>query len=605
VTQLNILEPGVKPYKTDFNNFLPSVGVAYSPDWKNGLLHRLIGNSGQTVLRAGYSISTVREGSSIASSILASNPGGITDFSKTTGLSNLQRLTPGTLFRDRAALAPPALPTEIAFPFTPVNTAGVNTFEPNLRIGYVQSWTAGIQREITKDMVVEARYVGNRGVKLWRQVNLNEINLIENGFINEFRLAQQNLAANIAQGRGNTFRYAGPNTGTSPLPITLAYLNGIAPANSGTCGATGQPTCATLYSSPLFANATLLGQLATTNAQPSAFANNLFNNDARAALAAAAGIPANEFIVNPNARGGAFVVTNMGRSYYDAFTLELRRRMAQGLLVQGSYTFGKSLTNEYASNLDLFINPPTFRNDRLGRVESPFDIRHGFKTDWIYELPFGRGRRFGEGIGKFANWLVGGWDWQGTARLQSGTPFSFGNVQLVGMTKKDLQHAIEIRKSISPIPTASGDQVLYLPDDIILNTWRAFNTSGTTANGFTQGAPSGRYIAPAGSGGCVPSFGGQCGFANLILHGPRFFRFDTSVIKRIRFTENTNIEMRAEFLNAINNQNFRIGAAGNEVTSVTNFAAATFGTTLEAYRDISTTNDPGGRIIQLVLRINF
>jgi hypothetical protein len=279
--------------------------------------------------------------------------------------------------------------------------------------------------------------------------------------------------------------------------------------------------------------------------------------------------------------------------------------MAAGLLVQANYTFGKALTNMHASNTNLFVNPPSFRDDRLGRVPSSFDIRHALKANWIYELPFGRGKKFAGDIGRAADWAVGGWEWQGTARLQSGTPFQFGNVQLVGMTKKDLQKAIEIRKSAHPL--TGIDAVLFLPDDIITNSFRAFSTTGSspTNNGYTQGTPTGRFIAPAGFGNCVQSFGGQCGFANLVLYGPRFFRFDTSVIKRIRFTENTNIELRAEFLNAINNQNFSVGASGNEVTSVTNFNSTAFGQTTNAYRDISTTNDPGGRVIQFVFRFNF
>ncbi len=58
----------------------------------------------------------------------------------------------------------------------------------------MQSWDIGIQRELTRDTVLEIRYVGNHGTNLWRQINLNEINTIENGFANEFKLAQQNLA---------------------------------------------------------------------------------------------------------------------------------------------------------------------------------------------------------------------------------------------------------------------------------------------------------------------------------------------------------------------------------------------------------------------------
>lgn len=611
-TDFRILEPGERPYNTDYNNFLPSVGFAYSPDWKSGILNRFFGSTGQTVLRGGYSIATVREGLAIGTSILSSNPGGVTSASTSTALSGAQFLQPGTLFRDRAALAPPSIDLSPDFPVTGVSTTGANTFEQNLRIGYVQSWTAGIQREITKDMVFEARYVGNRGVKLWRQVNYNEINVIENGFINEFRLAQANLFANNAfrnaagqATRAGSFAYFGEGSGTVPLPTILAYFRGCAPTAAAPQTCTLNANTPGQYTSALFTNATLTGQLSRTSPNALAFANNVFNNDARFANGVGAGQLPNSFIVNPDYRGGAFVVTNRGRSYYDAMTLELRRRMSKGLLVQANYTWSKSLTNMHASNTDLFVNPPTFRNDRLGRVASSFDITHALKANWIYELPFGRGKKWGSDFSKAGDWAAGGWEWQGTARLQSGTPFQLGNVQLVGMTKEELQNAIEIRKSVHPL--TGIDAVLFLPDDIITNTFRAFSTTGssTTNNGYTQGAPTGRYIAPAGFGNCVQTFGGQCGFANLVLYGPRFFRFDTSIIKRIRFTENTNIEMRAEFLNAINNQNFSIGASGNEVTSVTNFNSTAFGQTTNAYRDISTTNDPGGRVIQFVLRFNF
>jgi hypothetical protein len=606
-TQFNLVEVGQKPFETDYNNFLPSVGIAWSPNFKSGLLNRLAGKEGQAVLRAGYSMATVREGLDIAASILGANPGGITNADRSTAFAvgNPQRLTPGTLYRDRAALAPPPFTDTLTFPVRGPSTGAANTFEPNLRIGYVQSWSAGIQREVGRNNALEVRYVGNRGVKLWRQVNLNEVNLVENGYVNEYLLAQQNLRSNIAAGRGTTFRYAGPNSGTSPLPITLAYFNGTLPANAGNCSS--NTTCATLYntnSNNLFTNATLLGQLALTNPRPDLFATNVYNNDTRAANAAAAGVARNLFLANPDYRGGAFAVTNMGRSYYDALTVEFRRRMSEGLLFQGSYTWSKSLTNMYASNTDLFLNPPTFRNERLGRVPSPFDIAHGLKANWIYEVPFGQGKGYGSSVGKLANWAIGGWEWHGTARLQSGSPFNFGNVQLVGMTKNELQKAIEVRKSVSPI--TNTDQVLFLPDDIIVNTFRAFNTSGTNSNGYTQGVPTGRFIAPPGFGGCVQRFTGDCGLAQLIVHGPRFFRFDTSVVKKLRVTETTNVEMRAEFLNAINNQNFRVGGtAGTEVSAVSNFNNQAFGTVTEAYRDISTTNDPGGRIIQFVLRINF
>jgi hypothetical protein len=90
-----------------------------------------------------------------------------------------------------------------------------------------------------------------------------------------------------------------------------------------------------------------------------------------------------------------------------------------------------------------------------------------------------------------------------------------------------------------------------------------------------------------------------------VLYGPPLTRFDISLVKKTKVTERINVEMRAEFLNAFNNINFKVGSQSAEVTGITNFSGATFGQTANAYQDLSTTNDPGGRMVQLVLRINF
>jgi hypothetical protein len=79
----------------------------------------------------------------------------------------------------------------------------------------------GIQREIDKDNVFEIRYIGNRGHKLWRQTNLNETNVFENGFLNEFRLAQGNALANLAAGRFGCAANQNPCTNANRL-VTFA-----------------------------------------------------------------------------------------------------------------------------------------------------------------------------------------------------------------------------------------------------------------------------------------------------------------------------------------------------------------------------------------------
>ncbi len=84
-----------------------------------------------------------------------------------------------------------------------------------------------------------------------------------------------------------------------------------------------------------------------------------------------------------------------------------------------------------------------------------------------------------------------------------------------------------------------------------------------------------------------------------------FTRFDLSAVKKVRITERANFEFRAEFLNAFNDTNFIVGNPANDVNNIGGFGSQTFGQVTQAYRDLSTTNDPGGRLIQFVARINF
>ena len=113
-----------------------------------------------------------------------------------------------------------------------VITGDITAFEPGLQVPYGMTWTGGWQRKAGSSMVVEARYVGTRSLQAWQTYNYNEINIVENGFLNEFRLAQQNLEANRAANLGNTFRYTGA-PGTSPLPIFLAHFQGLPASAAG------------------------------------------------------------------------------------------------------------------------------------------------------------------------------------------------------------------------------------------------------------------------------------------------------------------------------------------------------------------------------------
>ena len=619
-----LFSKGSKAYDQEFGTFLPSFGLVYSPNWRNGFMSHVLGEPGQTVLRFGFSVASVREGTNVFQAVTGGNPGGTITTNRNLTLGNL----PVGAYLRQGPFAPPAFPAAPVYPNQGLITDAVNSFKPDLKTGYVESWTFGIQREIDSNNVLEIRYLGNRGHRLWRQYDLNgnqgaglfQLNVRDNGVLQEFGLAQQNLIANIAAGRGAQFRYQGPNTGTVPLPILFGYLQGVNPAQAGNC--TSVATCNTLYNAANFAGTAFINALNPLNPNVLNLASQLssttFDNRRTPAGQACFGLtnctglgffPYNMFLINPGKRGGAFVVDNGGQTYYDAITVEFRRRMTRGLLFQGSYTFGKALANTYASSSSVFDQPNDLLNPKLRKGEAPFNIAHGLKFNWIYELPFGQGRTWLSGIHGWHEKVLGGWAVNGNVRIQSGSPFALGNVQLVGMTLKELQDSVGIRRENDADGVYRGNVYIF-PQDIRTNTWKAnsigFNTTGANIGPvFTQGAPTGRFIAPAGFGNCRQAVQGDCGFANLVLHGPAFFRTDASIVKRFKFTESTNLELRGEFLNAFNNINFLVGAAANDVNTLAGLNATTFSRYTAAYQDLSTTNDPGGRLVQLVVRFNF
>ena len=334
-------------------------------------------------------------------------------------------------------------------------------------------------------------------------------------------------------------------------------------------------------------------------------AGSLSGSAAFRANAITAGLGRNFFVVNPDMNGGVFLINNGAMSAYDSLQIEVRRRLSKGLLVSGNYVFAKSLTDLQASSSIAQSNYTTLRNPALNKALSPFDITQSVKGDFIYELPIGKGRWLFGGVGNKMNWLVGGWAINGTFRIQSGSPFNLGNVQLVNMSLKELQGLVKIRKE--------STAVFFLPQSLIDNTIKAFNVNPANAVSLTTGYasagapdPTAKFIAPAGYGNCQFAFNGQCGFSQVILKGAHFTRFDLSLAKKVVFSENKNLELRAEFLNAFNNINFKVGSFANDVTSLSGtLGASNFGQTTVAYQDTSTTTDPGGRLVQFVLRFNF
>jgi hypothetical protein len=572
---------GTPGYNLSYKDLAPSFGFAWSPNMKGGWLGRILGENGQTAIRGGYSLAYSRMGMATYMGMYSGNPGSSLTATRNVANGNLVSGVGSDvwplLFREKSRLGPPAFPAAASYPIKlkPANpdpnstyyvdTNSTTVVAPDLRTPYAQSWTFGIQRELNKSMALEVRYVGTRSLQSWVTYNLNstENNMLDNGTFEEFKLAMANLQANISAKRGNNFKYYGPNTGTYPLPITLGYFNGV-PASQA-----GDPSKYT--SSQFTTSGSFVNYLAKTNPNPSSYIGGLHSDPARRTNGATAGYAANFFLTNPDLRGGANLRGNGGYSRYDSMVIELRRRMAKGLLVQANYVWAKSFDRTRLS----FRRPGV--ND-LGDT-----LSHAFKVNWVYELPIGRGRMLLADMHPWLDRIAGGWNFQGVSRIQSGDWHDFGNVRLIGMTYEDLRNAYQLRFD------DANRRIYVLPDDIIQNTINAFSTSATTATGYSGTVPSGRYIAPANTADCIQVISGDCAPRHYYIRGTPFVNFDLSLTKQVRFTETKNFELRGEFLNAFNNINFDY--VSNPGSSQT-------------WGQVSSSQS-GGRIIQFVARINF
>ncbi len=361
--------------------------------------------------------------------------------------------------------------------------------------------------------------------------------------------------------------------GTSPLPIHQAYLSGRSGANV---------TNPAMYTSTSYTNSAFYNRFSTLNPSVAAAASAL-DTTAFRVNALAAGLPSNFWQLNP-ATSGTFIVQDREGTRFDSMQVELRRRLSAGLLVNLNYT--------YAVRHSLSLQ--TIRKDRI-EVNST-GAPHEFKGNWTYELPVGRGRRFGGDMNPILNGILGNWDFSGNARFQV-IRTRLTNVKLVGMTADELRREFKIRIYRDAV---TGTRTVYsMPADIITNTRAAFSTDPTTATGYSAalGVPSGRYMKPSSDASCVAIYRGDCNAPDIEINQPLFTRVDLRVKKLFPFLSRGSLEVDLEMLNAFNNINFNHALNPGS-------AAAIFQVTT-AFRDENTTQDPGGRIGQVVFRINW
>ena len=547
----------------------PQLGISWNPSKNDGFLGKLFGEN-TTVVRAGFGLRRMTEPYQFFWNS-ASNEGYAfyQSFRLSPQLPGVAPGTPGQFDAGSYALGNPQPNPFFVSPATyqeiiPESQetffgywSGVNGLNQHIRQPYVMSWNFGIQRALGRSNVLEVRYLGNRSVHQWIVTNPNEVNIFENGFLSEFKQAQQNLAACMADlscSANPSFANNGL-AGQGPLPIMTAAA-GTAPGALTTFMTNGG------FINDL--NTGAAGAFASTLAGNSTYLCNLVGgaNFSPCAGFTGAGYPINIFQANPFNAGKATGYQNdIGYGNYHSLQIDFRQKAWHGMQFDVNYAWSHALgvqpNNSWTGSFNMF----TMRNPRLSYGPTGFDYRHVIHANGTYDLPFGRGKPFASSS-KLADKIVGGWSVGTIVNWQTGGPY-----QLLG----------GFATFNGPYNTPVGD--VYGDGGVNLNGISIANLDASTVHRIpgatyalsinpkymnidSTGKPTGvnaQFISPNTTPGV---FG-----LHPWLYGPHTFSQDMALTKSFQIRENLRFVFQSEFINVWNHPVWANPAGGYNSTS--------------------------------------
>ncbi|HZS03447.1 MAG TPA: TonB-dependent receptor [Blastocatellia bacterium] len=517
-------------FNDDLNNFAPSVSFSWDPF-----------GHGKMAIRAGYSISYVIDNNitTVLNAITAGD-----------GLATAVTIddVAGTLSgRGRVTIPAPQfkVPRTISENLAINSQTALFTIDPKLRTPYVQQWNLSIERQILPDTIFEVRYVGNRGTKLTRGVDINQLRIFDNGFLADFQRAQRNLAAHGDPTVGETLQIFPKLGDFSDFGLGIALLDDPGVRSLIAQGQVGELARFYVVNRDFFLDP---------------------NNGFGVQLTPGFFLPA-----NPN----TFVADYIGNGSYSTYhglQAEIRRRLSHGFYFQANYTYSKAFTDSEGGQTNFAGLLDLNKGLAVEKQRISNDITHVFKANGVYELPFGPGKRF-LGAGGVSGKVFGGWSLNGIWRWQSGEPVSIVSQRgTVNRAARSTKNTVDTTLPVSDLQNktglfkdAQGRPILFDPSLI--------GSDGRANSQFFKNPEAGRL----GTLHLTP------------VSGPNFFNVDLSLIKRTAITESVNVEFRADAFNVFNNVNFNID-------QVQNINSTSFGR-------ITSTFDP--RIFQFALKLNF
>lgn len=249
---------------------------------------------------------------------------------------------------------------------------------------------------------------------------------------------------------------------------------------------------------------------------------------------------------------------NVANSMYNSLQLTWNRRFANGFLFGVAYTLSKSMDDGSATR---DIIPNTYDAHNLWAL-SPYDTTHVMMINYLYELPFGRGKHFGSNWNRAVDSLLGGWQISGVTQLQTGQPCA-------AVVNTDYA-----RVGVDGNMNDCGGTG---------NLW-ALNGDTTVMGGFAKGGandPTYWFRTTTSSGGpllSAPAIGtfvtGKS--SRDFVHNPGIENWNMGLFKTFAITERMGFQFRAEAFDAFNHPNLSgaqfnpTNAAFGKVTGKTN-----------------------------------
>jgi hypothetical protein len=228
-----------------------------------------------------------------------------------------------------------------------------------------------------------------------------------------------------------------------------------------------------------------------------------------------------------------------GTMSYNSLQAVLQKTMKHGLQYQVSYTYAKCMSNNtgyygtWSNQRESSTASPYWQNIYDPQAEwAPcyYDSTHTLTSYAIYELPFGKGKKFGGDMNKAMNAVAGGWTVSPILSLHTGYPLAL--------------------YTNASDPTGTGSRGLR-PDCNGTNTvFGRRNATAAQGGGFQWFDPS-NYSDPTTTfGTCAPQLGG--------LRGPGYYNWDISLQKNFQISERFRLQFRSDFLNAFNRVNLSV-----------------------------------------------